>query len=142
MNNALSTGLLALITATCLLACKPAPAEPDVVADEPAAAAAPQEAPPAASTETAEGDSPAAPTEAPEGGSPVMAQPLDGSSVEAFEKGVQMVHEEATPDEATRLDNAIQYLLVYDLAAKRDKAKLYARLNGKTPTEVISQTRR
>ena len=130
MNNKLSMGLLALITSTCLLACKPAPAEPAVTAAEPAAASTPEPvAAVAEPTATAEG-------------SAIMAQPLDGSSVEAFEQGMQKVREEATPEEAMRLDSAIQYLMVYDLAAKRDKAKLYARLNGKTPNEVIGQARR
>ena len=39
------------------------------------------------------------------------------------------------------LENAIQYLLVYDLSAKRDKAKLAANLNGQTGEKIVNRVK-
>lgn len=70
---------------------------------------------------------------------PLMEQPLDGSSVEAFEAGMEALRAE---DEAgyKRLKSAIEYKLVYDLAAKRNKATLYKSLDGQTPRQIIGDT--
>ena len=68
----------------------------------------------------------------------VMDQPLDGSSKEAFTTGLEKVDSEATEKEYRTLMSALDFLLFYDLAAKREKAKLYARLNGKSPNEIIT----
>ena len=71
------------------------------------------------------------------GASAIMEQPMDGSSVEAFEQAMEQVKQEATKEEYTGLKGAINYLMTYDLAIKRDKQKLYRKLDGKTPTEII-----
>jgi hypothetical protein len=68
-----------------------------------------------------------------------MDIPLDGSSLEAFETSLARVQAHTTPANYTTLVNAIEYLLVYDLAIKRDRAKLAARLDGKTPYEVLQR---
>jgi hypothetical protein len=68
-----------------------------------------------------------------------MEIPLDGSSLEAFEASVAMVKRHTNEDNYETLQRAINYLLVYDLGAKRDKAKLAARLDGKTGYEVIAK---
>ena len=68
-----------------------------------------------------------------------MDIPLDGSSVEAFDKSLARVKEYASPKDYTTLVNAIDYLMVYDLAAKRDKAKLVSHLDGLTGHEVIDR---
>jgi hypothetical protein len=115
--------------------------------DEPAAAkAVPKKAEPA-STASANPADAKIPTPrlvsntevAPEGGSPVMNAPLDGSSVEAFEKGLAVVNEQATAFEAQQLNSALKYLQMYDLSLRGDKAKLYAKVSGKTPNQVIDQ---
>jgi len=67
-----------------------------------------------------------------------MEIPLDGSSLEAFEASVAMVKRHTDEDNYETLQRAINYLLVYDLGAKRDKAKLAERLDGNTGYEVIA----
>ena len=68
-----------------------------------------------------------------------MDIPLDGTSLEAFDKSLARVKEYASPKDYTTLVNAIDYLMVYDLAAKRDKAKLVSHLDGLTGHEVIDR---
>jgi len=68
-----------------------------------------------------------------------MDIPLDGSSLEAFDNSLARVKAHTSPDNYTTLVNAIDYLLVYDLAAKRDRATLVSRLDGLTPNEVIAK---
>ena len=75
-------------------------------------------------------------------GSDVMDQPLDGSSVELFEQGVEKVKAEATGEEYAKLSSALKYLLYYDLSVGHNKEKLYKKLDGKTPDEVIAKTAR
>ena len=69
----------------------------------------------------------------------VMDVPLDGSSVDAFTKGLENVDENGTEKEYRNLMSALDFLLFYDLGAKRDKAKLYARLSGKSPNDILNQ---
>jgi hypothetical protein len=68
-----------------------------------------------------------------------MDIPLDGSSVEAFDKSLARVKVYASPANYTTLVNAIDYLMVYDLAAKRDKAKLVSHLDGLTGHQVVDR---
>jgi len=68
-----------------------------------------------------------------------MDIPLDGSSLEAFDKSLARVKAHAKPSSYTTLINAIDYLLVYDLSAKRDRAKLAANLDGLTGRQVIDK---
>ena len=73
--------------------------------------------------------------------SPGMYLPLDGSSVEAFEGSLEEVQAQSTEAEYATLQNALEYLLVYDLAARRDPELLYERLDGKTPADVIGMVK-
>jgi hypothetical protein len=66
-----------------------------------------------------------------------MEIPLDGSSLEAFETSMARVQAHTSPENYITLENAIEYLLVYDLSARKDKAKLVHNLDGKTPYQVI-----
>lgn len=66
-----------------------------------------------------------------------MDIPLDGSSLEAYERYLARVKAHTTPAHYTTLVNSVEYLLVYDLGANRDKATLVSRLNGKTGHEVL-----
>ena len=68
-----------------------------------------------------------------------MDIPLDGSSLEAFEKSLARVEAHTSPESYTTLVNAIDYLLVYNLATRRDKAKLAAYLDGRTGREVVDK---
>jgi len=102
------------------------------VAESPAEPAA---APVAESpTERATTTSPAAAT--PRFG-PGMQIPVDGTSLEAFEKSLAGIKDKTTTPEYTTLTNAIDYLMVYYLDAKRDRAKLAGYLNGKTGEQIV-----
>ena len=68
-----------------------------------------------------------------------MDIPLDGSSVEAFDRSMARVQAYSSPADYLTLTNAIDYLLVYDLGAKRDKAILVARLDGLTGHQVVEK---
>lgn len=71
-----------------------------------------------------------------------MDIPLDGSSLEAFDKSMARVKAHTKPASYTTLVNAIDYLVVYDLAAKRDKAKVVSHIDGLTGREVIQTVAR
>jgi hypothetical protein len=68
-----------------------------------------------------------------------MDIPLDGSSLEAFNKSLARVKAHTNPSSYTTLVNAIDYLLVYDLSAKRDRTRLAANLDGLTGKQVIDK---
>jgi hypothetical protein len=68
-----------------------------------------------------------------------MDIPLDGSSLEAFNKSLARVKAHTNPSSYTTLVNAIEYLVVYDLSAKRDRTQLAANLDGLTGREVVNQ---
>jgi hypothetical protein len=67
--------------------------------------------------------------------------PLDGSSLEAFNSSLARVKAHTSPANYTTLVNAIDYLLVYDLAANRDRTKLAANLDGLSGRQVIGKVR-
>ncbi|MFC1695058.1 hypothetical protein ACFL1C_02850 [Pseudomonadota bacterium] len=68
-----------------------------------------------------------------------MEIPLDGSSLSAFNASLAKVKRNTSETNYTTLENAIEFLLVYDLGAQRDRAKLATRLNGLTGYEVVSK---
>ena len=72
----------------------------------------------------------------------VMKQPVDFSSPEAFEKTMQNIRDIEGDKTYKKLNNAMQYLMVYDLSLKNDKENLYKKLDGMTPEQIISETRR
>lgn len=69
----------------------------------------------------------------------VMDTPLDGSSVETFTAGLERLDEEASETDYRRVMSSLDFLLFYDIGARRNKAKLYSRLDGKTPNEIIQR---
>jgi len=69
----------------------------------------------------------------------VMDTPLDGSSLETFTAGLKRLDEEASETDYRRVMSSLDFLLFYDIGARRDKARLYSRLNGKTPNEIIQR---
>ena len=70
---------------------------------------------------------------------PGMHIPLDGSSLEAFDASLELIKKKSTAKDYTSLVNSIDYLLIYDLSARHDRARLAANLNGMTGKEVIEQ---
>ena len=62
---------------------------------------------------------------------------LDGSSLESFDASLEKVRRHTSTDSYETLTNAIDYLMVYDLAAQRDRARLASRLDGLNGYEVI-----
>ena len=68
-----------------------------------------------------------------------MEIPLDGSSLSAFNASLAKVKRNTSETNYTTLENAIEFLLVYDLGAQRDRAKLASRLNGLTGYEVVAK---
>lgn len=76
-----------------------------------------------------------------EAGSPGMSIPLDGDTIETFEESLELIRAETTAAEFTTLQNALDYLLVYDLGARRNRELLYQRLDGKTPNEVLGMVK-
>ena len=68
-----------------------------------------------------------------------MEIPLDGSSLTAFDASLAKVKRNTSETNYTTLENAIEFLLVYDLGAQRDRVKLASRLNGLTGHEVVSK---
>lgn len=70
---------------------------------------------------------------------PGMQIPVDGSSLEAFNESLATIKAQAQEPNYVSLEGAIQYLLVYDISAGRDKAKLAKNLDGLTGDEIIGK---
>ena len=68
-----------------------------------------------------------------------MQIPLDGSSMEAWDKSLARAKAYSSEDNYITLENAIKYLLMYDLKSYRDMNKLIARLDGLTGYEIIAK---
>lgn len=68
-----------------------------------------------------------------------MTIPVDGSSPEAFDKSLAQIKAYVPESTYTTLLDAIDYLLLYDLSAKRDKEKLIANLDGLTGYEILQK---
>ena len=69
-----------------------------------------------------------------------MEIPLDGSSREAWERSLARVKAHSKESTYTTLENAIDYLLVYDLESRGDFETLISRLDGQTGYEIIART--
>ena len=68
-----------------------------------------------------------------------MQIPMDGSSMEAWDCSLQRVETYSDPETFITLENAIKYLLMYDLKSYRDMNKLIERLDGLTGYEIIGK---
>ena len=68
--------------------------------------------------------------------------PLDGSSLEAFDKSLEKVKKTSPESDYKTLENALDYLLLYDLGAQGDRAKLASRLDGMTGQEILEKVNR
>lgn len=69
--------------------------------------------------------------------SPGMHLAFDGSSTQAFEKSMADIQSQTTDAEFVTVQHAINYLLLYDLAARGNPEALYQRLDGKTPADML-----
>lgn len=78
----------------------------------------------------------------PGGQASLMDQPVDFSTPENAEKHLQKIRAEAGEKQYRKIDSAIKYMLFYDLSVGQDKAKLYAKLDGKTPNEILAMMKR
>jgi hypothetical protein len=72
----------------------------------------------------------------------IMDQPVDFTTPEKVQKSLQAVRAQAGDAAARDLKNALQYILTYDLSIGRDQAKLYKKLNGRTPRQIIAKMKR
>lgn len=124
---ALSLGLVA--------ACKQSSSEPAAAAAEKPAPTAPVAATP--QTGIREEMLPAEQLQA--AYSAGMRIPVDGSSLESFERSLAAIEAETTAEEYSDLTNAFDYLLVYDLSAKHDRAKLAKSLDGLTGEQIVTK---
>jgi len=71
--------------------------------------------------------------------SQAMDIPVDGSSLEAFDKSLETIKSQAEKSEYETLTGAIDYLLVYDLGARRDRERLAKRLDGLTGKQIVDR---
>lgn len=69
----------------------------------------------------------------------VMEQPLDGSSMESFTAGLDRISEEGSEEDYRNVMSALDFLLFYDIGARRKKDLLYARLDGMTPNQILER---
>ena len=70
-----------------------------------------------------------------------LERAMDGSSLKAFERSLELVKITGSVGEYTSLLDAIEYLLIYDLGARNDREKLAARLDGVTGREILSRVK-
>lgn len=70
-----------------------------------------------------------------------MNMPLDGTSLAAFDASLEKVERNTSANNYRALNNAIAYLMIYDIGARGDREKLAANLNGLTGYEVMKKVR-
>ncbi len=68
-----------------------------------------------------------------------MSEPMDGSSVEAFERNMEAIKKRIGPKNSQYLSTALNHMLFYDLSLAGSKAKLYASVDGMSPAEIIDK---
>jgi len=72
----------------------------------------------------------------------IMDQPVDFSTPEDVEKSLQKVREQAGDQAYKNLQSAMKYILYYDLSLANNKEKMYQKLNGSTPNEILAKMKR
>ena len=70
-----------------------------------------------------------------------MEIPMDGSSLEAWDRSMARVKAHTSESNYTTLENAIKYLLVYDLQAKNDINNLISSLDGMSGYEILARVK-
>ena len=80
-----------------------------------------------------------APSQKTQGGQgSVMDQPVNFSSQEEVNKSIEKVRQQAGDAEANELNKALGIILTRDMSLRQDKDRLFRKLNGKTPNEIIA----
>lgn len=95
-----------------------------------------------APTETAATDTTTKAEEATDEIVSVMDTPVNFSTPEDVEKSFQLISEQAGEDQLKGLKIALSYIMTYDLSVGHDKEKMYKKLNGRTPNQIISKMNR
>ena len=72
----------------------------------------------------------------------LMNQPVDFSSPEAVEATLQSIRENEGDAAYKNVKSAMDYALFYDLSIGNDKEKLYKKLDGETPNNIIAKMKR
>ena len=75
-------------------------------------------------------------------GESLMNQPVNFSSPENVEKTLENIRQQEGDKAHAKLKNAMQYIMVYDLSIGNNEEKLYKKLDGRTPQQIIAQMRR
>jgi hypothetical protein len=72
----------------------------------------------------------------------LMNQPVNFSTPEDVEKTLQNIREKEGDKAYKQVKNAMQYIMYYDLSLRNNKEKLYKKLDGKTPEQIIAEVKR
>jgi len=72
----------------------------------------------------------------------IMDKPVNFSTPEDVDKSIEAVRLGAGDKAARDLNNALKYILAYDLSVRHDKEQMYQKLNGRTPNEIIAKMKR
>jgi hypothetical protein len=75
-------------------------------------------------------------------GESLMNKPVDFSSPENVEKTLENIRQQEGDKAHGKLKNAMQYIMVYDLSIGNNEEKLYKKLDGRTPEQIIAEMRR
>ena len=75
-------------------------------------------------------------------GESLMNQPVNFSSPENVEKTLEKIRQQEGDKAYGKLKNAMQYIKVYDLSIGNSEEKLYKKLDGRTPEQIIAEMRR
>jgi hypothetical protein len=71
----------------------------------------------------------------------VMDQPVNFSSQKEVNKSIEKVRQQVGDAEANELNKALGVILTQDMSLRQDKDRLFRKLNGKTPNEIIAMMR-
>ena len=72
----------------------------------------------------------------------LMNQPVNFSTPEDVEKTLQNIREKEGEKAYKQVKDAMRYIMYYDLSLRNDEEKLYKKLDGKTPEQIIAEVKR
>lgn len=72
----------------------------------------------------------------------IMDQPVDFSNPEAFQESMQKIGEQGGDESRKAVENALKYVMYYDLSLGGDEMKMYEKLDGKTPNQIIAMMKK
>lgn len=68
----------------------------------------------------------------------VMNEPVNFSTPAAVKESLQHIQQQAGEAKAGKLEDALAYLLYYDMSVSHNEQQLHKKLNGKTPNQIIA----